>query len=136
MDYSENYNLKLPNGTDEFGDDADINDLNENFVVIDGALKSQADYIDNKELENSITLTAAGWSSTAPYTQTASISGITADSLPDKVLPVYSDTLATAILQHEAYNVITYYDTGTDQITFTCLEEVPTIDLPLLVIGV
>jgi|GEM_PF-3340241 len=50
MDYSENYNLKLPNGTDEFGDDADINDLNENFVVIDAELKKTADHIDNTDL--------------------------------------------------------------------------------------
>lgn len=92
--------------------------------------------LDNKEVQNNITLTAVGWTNTAPYTQTVLVTGLTAGRLPDKIIPQYSETLVTAVAQREAYSVISYYDTGTDQITFTCLEEKPGVDVPLLILGV
>lgn len=92
--------------------------------------------LDNKEIPNTATLTAAGWSASAPYTQTVAVTGITAGRLPDKIIPQYSATLATAILQREAYCMISHYDTGAGTITFTCLEDKPVTDIPLQIVGV
>lgn len=92
--------------------------------------------LDKKEILNTVTLTAAGWSGTAPYTQTATVAGITAGRLPDKIIPQYSATPATAVTQKEAYGMISYYDTGAGTITFTCLEDKPVTDIPLLIVGV
>lgn len=93
-------------------------------------------WISNKEILNTATLTAAGWSASAPYTQTVAVTGITAERLPDKIIPQYSAITATAVLQKEAYSMISYYDTGAGTITFTCLEDKPVTDIPLQIVGV
>lgn len=98
-----------------------------------GKLQKQ---ISDKEILNTATLTTAGWSGTAPYTQTVTVTGITAGRLPDKIIPQYSTTTATALLQKEAYSMISYYDTGAGTITFTCLEDKPVTAIPLQIVGV
>lgn len=130
-----NYNLKIPDGT-EFGDFVNVDDLNNNFIVIDSGMGALDTRLDNKEIPNTATLTAAGWSASAPYTQTVAVTGITAGRLPDKIIPQYSAITATAILQREAYCMISYYDTGAGTITFTCLEDKPVTDIPLQIVGV
>lgn len=142
MDYTTNLNLKKPNGEVD-GDFVLVEDLNSNFDAIDTAIGGHtADIatldtrLDKKEIPNTATLTAAGWSASAPYTQTVAVTGITAGRLPDKIIPQYSATLATAILQREAYCMISHYDTGAGTITFTCLEDKPVTDIPLQIVGV
>jgi len=76
----------------------------------------------------SASLPASGWSASAPYTQTVTATGILATDTPlaDVVL---SDTPATAITQLEAYGYIGRMDAGSGQITATCYEDKPTVDL-------
>ncbi|URN83961.1 hypothetical protein [Acetobacterium wieringae] len=134
-----NYGLRKQD-EDEFYSET-IN--SDNMDIIDSELKENADNIatidtrlDNKEILNAVTLTAAGWSASAPYTQTVAVTGITAGRLPDKIIPQYSATTATAISQREAYCMISHYDTGSGTITFTCLEDKLTVDIPLQIVGV
>jgi hypothetical protein len=91
--------------------------------------------LDNSEEQNTVMLTFAAWSELPPYTQTIEVIGIDDDCLPDKIIPQYSDVLSTAIIQNEAYNMVSYFNTGINQITFTCLTEKPKVDIPLLIIG-
>lgn len=160
-----NYNLKKP-GVDDFYNVADqngnmdivdqqikaVNDKADNHAIDTGkhvTTTKQAAWdqnttdiatlgtrIDKREILNTTTLTAAGWSGTAPYTQTVAVTGITAGRLPDKIIPQYSATTATAILQKEAFSMISYYDTGAGTITFTCLEDKPVTAIPLQIVGV
>jgi hypothetical protein len=77
------------------------------------------------------TLTAAGWQgSAAPYTQTVVVAGILATDEPI-VGPVYSDTLATAISQKEAWSMVSDAAAAAGSIVFECFEDKPTIDIPI-----
>ncbi len=76
------------------------------------------------------TLASSGWSSAAPYTQTVNVSGILSTDTPivDVVLDV--DT-PTAISQISAWMCVSKIETSNGSITATCLEDVPTIDIPV-----
>lgn len=76
-------------------------------------------------------LPASGWSgSSAPYTQTATVTGLLATDTPlaDVVL---SDTAATAALQLAAYGCVGRMDAGNGQLTARCYAQKPTADLTL-----
>ena len=76
------------------------------------------------------TLTSSGWTSSAPYTQTLSISGILSTDVP-VVDVVLSSTTSTAISQTEAWSCVSKIETAAGSITATCLEEKPTNDIPI-----
>lgn len=76
------------------------------------------------------TLTVAGWSAAAPYTQTVSVTDLLESDTPiaDVVL---SDTVATAKAQLEAYGMLGRLTCGAGTITAICYEEKPTTELVL-----
>lgn len=77
------------------------------------------------------TLSATAWSGTsAPYTQSVSISGILATDNPH-ITPAYSTTIATAIAEKAAWNCVSKAVTTAGVITFTCFEEMPSVSLSL-----
>ena len=73
--------------------------------------------------------------SSAPYTQTISVSGVTANDKPI-ICPVYSTTNSTAIAQQQAWNMIGKITTNNGSITVTCFEEKPTTAIPIQIKGV
>ena len=73
--------------------------------------------------------------SSAPYTQTVSVSGVTAADNPT-IVPVYSADNATAILEKTAWSAISKAETGTGNIVFTCFEEKPVTAINIEIIGV
>ena len=74
------------------------------------------------------TLTAAGWSQTAPYTQTVSIEGIGETDSPI-FGPAYTGTNDEKIAQCEAWNMVNEADTASGAVTFTCFEDKPGVDI-------
>lgn len=76
------------------------------------------------------TLPASGWSGSAPYTQTISVEGVLAtdDPFVDVYLEGVSD--GTAIL--EAWMLVGRLSTADGSITAYCYEEVPTVDIPII----
>ena len=95
------------------------------------ALKDAKEYSDEKHLEQSAVLTAAGWTGdTAPYTQTVAVEGILATDEPHYAV-VYSGELDNKLNQKEAFSLIDDLETADGSITFTCLEEKPEIDLTI-----
>lgn len=74
------------------------------------------------------TLTAAGWSQTAPYTQTVSIEGIGETDSPI-FGPAYTGTNDEKIAQCEAWNMVNEADTASGSVTFTCFEDKPGVDI-------
>ena len=85
----------------------------------------------NRSLTFHATLAAGDWMGTAsPYTQTVPISGVNADMVPI-VDVVLSDTTAIAISQLESWSLVSSIDTSDGEIIARCLEEKPTVDLPI-----
>lgn len=84
----------------------------------------------NEEDVYSATITTSWTGASAPYTQNVTVTGITANDMPS-IVPVYSTDNATAIMQKEAWNMISKAITGTNVITFTCFEEKPITAIPI-----
>lgn len=89
-----------------------------------------ASYVGGKHLSAQVTLTAAGWSAAAPYTQTVAVSGILATDRPHYGA-VYSGDTATALAQKEGFAVVDDLDTAAGSVTFICFEEKPEVDLTI-----
>lgn len=78
----------------------------------------------------SMILSAASWSSTAPYTYTINSESTTSSDEPIFDIELSSNT-STAISELESWAYVSKADTSNGQITFTCLETKPTVDLPV-----
>ena len=78
------------------------------------------------------TLTVGGWSETAPYTQTVSVAGLSAEGYPILDLVVSSDT-ETRIKENEEWCYITDAETGESSLTVTCDRFKPTIPLNFVI---
>ena len=70
-----------------------------------------------------------------PHTQIITFSGITASDTPI-VDVVLSSTAATAISQQDEWGCISKITTAANSITVTCLEEKPTINIPIRLIAI
>ena len=76
---------------------------------------------------------ADGWSTGAtPYVNTVTIIGIRDTDSPHAA-PVYSNINSVAIVQEEAWNMISEGTAKTDAIVFTCFEDRPTTDIDIQV---
>lgn len=80
--------------------------------------------------------TSSGWSSTAPYTQTINVSGITANSkvVIDVNLTGQTTSAATAII--EGWGLVNDVQTGAGTLTAYCYKDKPTVALPVNIINV
>lgn len=76
------------------------------------------------------TLYSIGWSNTAPYTQTASVSGLLSTDTPI-VDVVLSSTTSTAMSQLAAWLCVSKIVTYDSHITATCFEDKPTTDITI-----
>ena len=78
------------------------------------------------------TLTAAGWSANAPYTQTVAVAGVTAGK-PPYITPVYSGVADADIALREACAAVSYAKPGAGTVTFVCLENKPETNIQVQV---
>ena len=100
----------------------------------DAANKSYVDTALNgvKTVSVSATLTVAGWTGSAPYVQSVTITGLT-DAKKAMAYPVYgSDTPANIALK-EACGMVGFASRSGSTLTFTCLEDKPTVNIPITV---
>lgn len=104
-------------------------------VSVDDAVHK--DYVDLaiagvKTVSVSATLTVAGWTGSAPYVQSVTITGLT-DAKKAMAYPVYgSDTPANIALK-EACGMVSFASRDDGVLTFTCLEDKPTVNIPITV---
>lgn len=82
------------------------------------------------------TLTTAGWSSSAPYTQAVTISGILATDTPVIDLNMSGATTSNAADLQAAWACVGRIVTAANKITAYCYEEKPTVALPLSILVV
>ena len=87
-------------------------------------------YADSLHKDFTVTLTAAGWSEAAPYTQTVSVDGILETDIPHYGV-VYSAHTTTALAEKEAFAMVDDLDTAEGSVTFTCFEEKPEVNLTI-----
>ena len=85
-----------------------------------------------KTIAKTATLTAAGWSASAPYTQSVTVSGLT-DTKRAMAYPVYGSNTATNLALKEACGMVSFASRSGSVLTFTCLEDKPTVNIPITV---
>lgn len=107
---------------------------NKSYVdtAVSDAIGTVKKYSDAKHTHATTTLSASGWSSTAPYTLSVLVSGVQATDSPH-VSPVYDTDLDTALAQQEAWGMVSKAVAGSGSITFTCFEDKPSVDIPVQV---
>lgn len=76
------------------------------------------------------TLLASGWSNTAPYTQTVTVTSISADNMPIVDLK-YSDIEDNWDSEEKAFACLTKITTANGSITAVCRKEKPTVDFTI-----
>lgn len=79
-----------------------------------------------------ISLTVAGWSSSAPYTQTVNVTGVTASMNIEYAL----NPSGTSEAVYEAYGFISSMETLAGQVKFRCNGDKPTVAIPIVLKGV
>ncbi len=127
------YKLKKPEGTDV----VNVDDFNGNADILDRELKKVNDRVDVVKGTKAIALPASGWSGTAPYTQTVSVAGVTAEDSPViGILIAEGTTAANVKLQNKAWACVDRAVTGAGTITFYCYNKKPGNDFTVNVKGV
>lgn len=104
----------------------------------DNADAANKGYVDTalngvKTVSVSATLTVAGWTgSSAPYVQSVTITGLT-DEKKAMAYPVYGSDTPTNIALKEACGMVSFASRDGSTMTFTCLEDKPTVAIPITV---
>lgn len=97
------------------------------FDVTNGITTVSTDKIDY-----TCTFKATDWSSSAPYTQTVNVTGITADINP-RIDIIVSDGVSLGIKEEAAFACVTRGVTGDGTLTLYCYEEKPTVDMNIMI---
>ena len=101
----------------------------------DAANKSYVDMALNgvKTVPVTATLTVAGWTgSSAPYVQSVTVTGLT-DAKKAMAYPVYGSDASANIALKEACGMVSFASRSGGVMTFTCLEDKPTVAIPITV---
>ncbi|WP_138308039.1 MULTISPECIES: hypothetical protein [unclassified Clostridium] len=85
----------------------------------------------------SVSLPVSGWSVAAPYTQTVSVEGLTAEDSPILVKVIADGATPEQVKAYnKAFGMIDDGDTADGQATFKCYNKKPTIDMTVGLKGV
>lgn len=100
----------------------------------DAATKSYVDtsMTNAKTVSFSATLTVSGWTGSAPYVQSVTITGLT-DEKKAMAYPVYGSNTASNLALKEACGMVSFASRSGSTLTFTCLEDKPTVGIPITV---
>ena len=114
----------------------DLAETNHTLANVQTSLSGLAADVDNLKYVL-VSLPASGWSGSAPYTQTVSVSGMTADWVPGvPVLSLGSSVdVSTLLAATEALGCIKMITSADGTLTFTAPEDKPGVSLTLRVPG-
>ncbi len=87
-------------------------------------------YVDTTAV--SVTIPASGWTGSGPYTQTVTVAALT-DGRRCMVYPAYGDDADANIAMREACGCLSYAKREGQNVTFTCLEDKPAVDIAVIV---
>ena len=82
-------------------------------------------------LNATATFTSSGWTTSAPYTQSVTITGLTADDTPIIDFDYSSATMENYTNLQDNYNKILRFTSGANSITAYCYDSAPTIDVKI-----
>lgn len=119
------------NGLMSKDDKSKLNNLN--TLVGNTAVSTQiSNAIQNKaeKITRTATISTSWTGSQAPYSQSVTVSGILSSDFPH-IAPVYSIDYATALAEREAWNMISRATSSDGAIQFTCLEDKPSVAIPI-----
>lgn len=125
---NEDGTYSLPDSTTytQTGDKFGANDINATNKAI-----NQINHV------TEVTLAAAGWSSSAPYTQTVNVPGVVETDRPTVGLYLSEGiTAANVDLQSKAYDCVNRAVTGNGSITVYCYKKRPAVDFQVQMKGV
>nr|DAE37335.1 MAG TPA: hypothetical protein [Bacteriophage sp.] len=116
--------------------ETDLAETNNTLANVQTSLSGLAADVDNLKYVL-VSLPASGWSGSAPYTQTVSVSGMTADWVPGIPTAVLGSSVAvsTLLAATEALGCIKMITSAADTLTFTAPEDKPGVSLTLRVPG-
>ena len=100
-------------------------------VKMDGVTAS-VEKVFSTDSKLKITIPASGWAGSGPYTYTVKAFGL-ADRRRFVVYPAYGDDIATNLAMQEACGCLSYTKRDRQNVTFTCLEDKPDIDIDVIV---
>lgn len=124
-----------PDGTMSFEDVTPYDPVGDSFGALDINTTNKA--VNRLDHVTEVTLTAAGWSSTAPYSQVVNVAGITEKDRPTVSLYLPDGiTAANVDLKEKAYACINRAVSGAGIITVYCYKKKPTTDFQIQVKGV
>ena len=114
----------------------DLSETNHTLANVQTSLSGLAADVDDLKYVL-VSLPASGWSGSAPYTQTVSVSGMTADWVPGIPTAVLgsSVTVSTLLAATEALGCIKMITSAAGTLTFTAPEDKPGESLTLRVPG-
>ena len=114
----------------------DLSETNHTLANVQTSLSGLAADVDNLKYVL-VSLPASGWSGSAPYTQTVSVSGMTADWVPGIPTAVLGSSVAvsTLLAATEALGCIKMITSADGTLTFTAPEDKPGVSLTLRVPG-
>ena len=114
----------------------DLDTANASIATVSQGLKTAQGDIKNLKYVT-VNLPASGWSGSAPYTQTVSVSGMTADWVPGIPTAVLGSSVAvsTLLAATEALGCIKMITSAAGTLTFTAPEDKPGVSLTLRVPG-
>lgn len=122
-------------GTVSFTDVSAYTQTGDSFGAND--MNSTNQEINTLEQVDTVTLSASGWTGTAPYTQAVTLSRITSASQPVISMGVPSTVNATNYKNmKKAYGYIDRVVSGSGKLTFYCYNKKPTVEIKALVKGV
>lgn len=82
------------------------------------------------------TLTSAGWSGSGPYTQSVTVSGISASDTPLIECVADVSSVSEKRLMQQQWNKVDYIECAANKITATCNFDKPTVNLSLRIKGI
>ena len=114
----------------------DLSETNHTLAIVQTSLSGLAADVDNLKYVL-VSLPASGWSGSAPYTQTVSVSGMTEDWVPGIPTAVLGSSVAvsTLLAATEALGCIKMITSADGTLTFTAPVNKPGVSLTLRVPG-
>ena len=100
-------------------------------VKMDGVTAS-VEKVFSTDSKLKITIPASGWAGSGPYTYTVKAFGL-ADRRRFIVYPAYGDDTAANLAMQEACGCLSYTKRDGQNVTFTCLEDKPDVDINVVV---
>lgn len=112
----------------------DTSAINAQVMALISELRTKLKDVESESIytvDYQATLTASGWVGSGPYTQTVTVAGLT-EGRRCMVYPAYGDDADANIAMRDACACVSYADRNGENVTFTCLEDKPSVDINVI----